>query len=272
MDCSVCNIRSAIGYCVECRSLICEACAIMCDSCGKLICHNHVHETPHRRRLCHKCIAKRNTQFQSIIGEMQKYSQQVVQTSDNEELNFLYAQLNTVLGQIREWDKALQKAYETLEDRVATRTRELQQEIFERRRAERELQLAKQSAEAANRSKSEFLANMSHEIRTPMNGVIAMAELLLNTELQADQRRYAEMIRSSGRALLTIIGDILDYSKIEAGRLTLEPIPFDLEWPLVTLWNCWGRAPRKKDWRSSCAIRQRPRAVSLAMPGAFARS
>lgn len=95
-------------------------------------------------------------------------------------------------------------------------------------RAFEESQALLLKAEAADRAKSEFLANMSHEIRTPMNGVLGMAELLNKTELNSRQKTFTEVIVKSGNALLTIINDVLDFSKINAGQLTLDPAPFQL--------------------------------------------
>ncbi len=93
---------------------------------------------------------------------------------------------------------------------------------------EAELKEAQQKAEIADRAKSEFLANMSHEIRTPMNGVLGMAELLWKTDLDSKQKTFADIIVKSGNALLTIINDVLDFSKIDAGQLALDPAAFDL--------------------------------------------
>jgi PAS domain S-box-containing protein len=98
-------------------------------------------------------------------------------------------------------------------------------DITQRRQIEEELRAAKEAAEAASLAKSEFLANMSHEIRTPMNGIIGMAELAMNSE-GPEQREFLSLVRSSADALLVILNDILDYSKIEAGKIVLDPVRF----------------------------------------------
>lgn len=115
-----------------------------------------------------------------------------------------------------------------LESTVNERTAALQQAMQALEQSNRELQELSDAAQTANRAKSAFLATMSHELRTPMNGVVGMAELLLQSTLDAKQRRSAEIIRSSALSLLGILNEVLDFSKIEADRLTTESVPFDL--------------------------------------------
>ncbi|MCB1778451.1 MAG: PAS domain-containing protein, partial [Candidatus Competibacteraceae bacterium] len=101
-------------------------------------------------------------------------------------------------------------------------------DISKRRQTEEALEAAKRSAEASNRSKSEFLANMSHEIRTPLNAILGMTELALATDLTREQRDYLKTVKTSADTLLDLLNDVLDISKIEAGKMEIEEVDFNL--------------------------------------------
>ena len=136
----------------------------------------------------------------------------------NDEVGLLAASFNHMIDEL-----------ETMRKRLERRQYELEVEFAVRKRYESELKEAMELAQASARAKSEFLATMSHEIRTPLNGVLGMAGFLMETNLDDEQVEFASIIRDSGNALLSIINDVLDFSKLEAGRIELEEGPVEID-------------------------------------------
>jgi signal transduction histidine kinase/ActR/RegA family two-component response regulator len=132
---------------------------------------------------------------------------------------------NELENKVIERTAEILRTNESLEETNAA----LEEEIVERTRVENELREAKKEAESANKAKSQFLANMSHEIRTPMNGIMGMTELALMCDLDPKPREYLSLVMKSSKSLLVIINDVLDYSKIEAGKIIIESTSFRIK-------------------------------------------
>ncbi len=162
---------------------------------------------------------------------------------------------------LRESESKLRQSHEQLELRVRERTSELtkvnqslEEEIQTRQQTEELLILAKESAESANRAKGEFLANMSHELRTPINGIMGMTELALRTDLSPEQAEYLQVARVSADSLLSIVNDVLDFSNIEAHRLSLEWVPFAFRRTITEVFRSLQPRAEEKRLEFSLAI------------------
>ncbi len=199
------------------------------------------------------------------VARHQTFRMRAEKTSDDE-IGDLVDGFNSMLDQLATRDAQLEEHRHNLEQQVAKRTRQLKTANDELKETIEALKQMRLAAEQANQAKSLFLAKMSHEIRTPMIGIMGMAEQLADSELPSSQHQMAVDVQQSGETLLGILDDVLDFSRIEAGRLELEQIPFSLQNVCEEVATLFTSEARKKGLELNCAVAPSCRGPFLGDP------
>ncbi len=194
-----------------------------------------------------------------LLGSMKSVSRdhhyETTVTNDRtDEIGDLIDAFNEMLREVDKRDKALARSNVELEQKVKKRTAEIRATNRALEETAKRQKMAKEEAERASQAKGDFLATMTHELRTPMNGVLGMLRLVRDTELDGKQAGYIEMAENSGKILLDLINNVLDYSKIEAGMLELEAVSFDLEVVLRETMSLFRERATEKRLELSCIV------------------